>query len=100
MAGGPGCVRTPARPAAGTRPRSRCGRPPTRTTYAVGEPLDLAGLVVTAHYTDGVRGTPLLMGPHRVVPWWWRPGAAGPCGGGSPASSTGNVRCHGRHTPR
>ncbi|MET8094827.1 bacterial Ig-like domain-containing protein [Micromonospora sp. NPDC005220] len=29
--------------------------PPTRTTYAVGEPLDRTGLVVTADYTDGVR---------------------------------------------
>ncbi|MEU8254398.1 immunoglobulin-like domain-containing protein [Micromonospora inaquosa] len=29
--------------------------PPIRTRYAVGEPLDLTGLVVTADYTDGVR---------------------------------------------
>ncbi|WP_206024959.1 immunoglobulin-like domain-containing protein [Micromonospora zingiberis] len=36
--------------------------PPTRTTYSVGEALDLTGLVVTADYTDGVRDEELLRG--------------------------------------
>jgi hypothetical protein len=36
--------------------------PPTRRTYAVGGPLDLTGLVVTADYTDGVTGEVLLPG--------------------------------------
>lgn len=36
--------------------------PPTRTTYAVGEPLDRTGLVVTADYTDGLRDEVLAHG--------------------------------------
>ncbi|WP_433553561.1 bacterial Ig-like domain-containing protein [Micromonospora zamorensis] len=36
--------------------------PPTKATYAVGEPLDLTGLVVTATYSDGVRDEVLLAG--------------------------------------
>jgi hypothetical protein len=38
------------------------GAPPTRTTYAVGLPLDLGGLVVTAEYTEGVMDEALLHG--------------------------------------
>jgi hypothetical protein len=30
--------------------------PPTKTDYAVGEELDLTGLVVSASYTDGIKG--------------------------------------------
>ncbi|WP_327043135.1 bacterial Ig-like domain-containing protein [Micromonospora ureilytica] len=37
-------------------------KPPTRTTYTVGEPLDRTGLVVTADYTDGVRDEVLAHG--------------------------------------
>ncbi|MGW5560139.1 immunoglobulin-like domain-containing protein [Micromonospora sp. NPDC003944] len=36
--------------------------PPTRTSYALGQALDLTGLVVTADYTDGVRDEVLLAG--------------------------------------
>ncbi|MEV7809095.1 immunoglobulin-like domain-containing protein [Microbispora sp. NPDC088329] len=36
--------------------------PPARTVYAVGEPLDLSGLVVTADYTDGVKDEVLAEG--------------------------------------
>lgn len=36
--------------------------PPAKTTYAVGEPLDLTGLVFTADYTDGVRDEVLARG--------------------------------------
>ena len=36
--------------------------PPTRTTYAVGQPLDLTGLVATADYSDGVTGEVLARG--------------------------------------
>ncbi|MEO8358771.1 MAG: bacterial Ig-like domain-containing protein [Vicinamibacteria bacterium] len=35
---------------------------PTKTSYAVGEPLDLAGLVITADYTDGMKGEVLQHG--------------------------------------
>jgi hypothetical protein len=37
-------------------------RPPTRRTYTVGGPLDLARIVVTADYTDGVTGEVLVPG--------------------------------------
>lgn len=37
-------------------------RPPNRTRYVSGQPLDLTGLVVTADYTDGVRDEVLLQG--------------------------------------
>lgn len=36
--------------------------PPAKTTYSVGESLDLAGLVVTADYTDGVQAEALAQG--------------------------------------
>ncbi|MDG4840302.1 immunoglobulin-like domain-containing protein [Micromonospora parva] len=36
--------------------------PPARTSYVLGEALDLTGLVVTADYTDGVRDEVLLAG--------------------------------------
>ncbi|MEV4766825.1 immunoglobulin-like domain-containing protein [Micromonospora chokoriensis] len=36
--------------------------PPARTSYAVGQALDLTGLVVTADYTDGVQDEVLLAG--------------------------------------
>ncbi|MGW3890430.1 immunoglobulin-like domain-containing protein [Micromonospora chokoriensis] len=36
--------------------------PPARTSYALGQALDLTGLVVTADYTDGIRDEVLLAG--------------------------------------
>nr|WP_246497616.1 bacterial Ig-like domain-containing protein [Sphaerisporangium rubeum] len=36
--------------------------PPATTVYAVGQPLDLTGLVVTADYTDGVNNEVLAEG--------------------------------------
>jgi len=36
--------------------------PPTRTTYTAGQPLDLAGLGVSADYSDGVTGEDLVPG--------------------------------------
>jgi hypothetical protein len=36
--------------------------PPTTTSYTVGQPLDLTGLVVSADYSDGVTGEILVPG--------------------------------------
>lgn len=36
--------------------------PPSKTTYAAGQPLDLTGLVVTADYSDGLEHEVLLQG--------------------------------------
>jgi hypothetical protein len=51
--------------------------PPTKTTYAVGQALDLTGLVVTADYTDGVKGEVLARGYGGYAVSGYDPNASG-----------------------